>query len=644
MLVILTSLISLRTRAQIVLTSPADRVVYQRDAANQFNLQVHGYVEQCVESVEFRLVPISSRPSGPVLGSPAPATGWMTVSPSGICSNFSGSLTVTGGWYRLEARAFQGGVVTYTTTVDHVGVGEVFVIAGQSNATGGDSNPTGPGATEDAVSSVNFQNLPIQPYSDVELPCPEYVHLDQYTKTAPFGNYAWCWGVFGDKMVQKLGVPVMIFNAGWSSTGAWNWKESIDYNSATPTISYWGYSFPKGLPFGHLRLALNNYIAQLGVRAVLWHQGETDNAAERNQTTYYNDLRSVIEATRSLSGKATLPWVVAQASRFTVNDVSRVWEPVIAAQRAIAGLDLPEQKMSGVFPGPDTDPYFTSEYRSDGIHFSGNGLNTLAELWADKLDTPFFTNATPYQPIPSPVVSIQGAGAETRLTANTGWDQYGWLPSGSCHNPIDTTNSVKPGPGVFRVKTTDNYQNVVFSPNYFIPSTALPVRLASFDGKAAEGQVMLQWTTAQEDNVDYFEVERTTDLKNFTSLGRVSAEGFSSQEVKYDFFDRDLASGQYYYRLKSVDRDLTFSYSRMAAVKVESQQILYAYPNPATGHIYVQGEGRNVATEIYNSTGQIIKQFTTQGSREKVDINTLTPGLYTIRQGGQSYNFIKTAY
>ena len=109
------------------------------------------------------------------------------------------------------------------SAVDRVGVGEVFLVAGQSNVTGGDGLPNGPSATDDRVSSVNFQNLnpnnnTIPPYSNVQLPCPEFVHLDDFVKTAPFGNYAWCWGIFGDLITQRLNVPVLIFNAGWSGT------------------------------------------------------------------------------------------------------------------------------------------------------------------------------------------------------------------------------------------------------------------------------------------------------------------------------------------------------------------------------------------------------------------------------------------
>ena len=296
--------------AQLTITFPATRAVFQRDNANQSTLYIGGTFSNCLDQVEARVVP---RVAGQ-----GTATGWtlIQIAPSG--GQFYGNIAVAGGWYNLEVRGTLGGNVTGTSTVERVGVGEVFLVAGQSNATGGDGLPNGPSATDDRVNSVNFQNFnpnngTIQPYSSVQLPCPEFVHLDAEVKTAPFGNYAWCWGIFGDSLARKLNVPVMIFNAGWAGSAMFNWQESIDPNATT--VSTFGNPYPAGLPFGHLRLALNYYIAQQGYRAVLWHQGEADNFIENSREGYRNGLRSIIQASRSLSGKPNLAWVVARASR-----------------------------------------------------------------------------------------------------------------------------------------------------------------------------------------------------------------------------------------------------------------------------------------------------------------------------------------
>ncbi len=461
--------------AQLTITFPATRAVFQRDNANQSTLYIGGTFSDCVDQLEARVVP---RVAGQ-----GTATGWTLIKIAPEGGQFYGSINVSGGWYNLEVRSVVGGNVTGTATVERVGVGEVFLVAGQSNATGGDGLPNGPSATDDRVNSVNFQNFnsnngTIQPYSSVQLPCPEFVHLDAEVKTAPFGNYAWCWGIFGDSIAKKLNVPVMIFNAGWAGSAMFNWQESIDPNATT--VSTFGNPYPTGLPFGHLRLALNYYIAQQGYRAVLWHQGEADNFIENSREGYRNGLRSIIEASRSLSGKPNLAWVVARASRFTKDGNSRIWQPVIDAQNDVIGVNGsdPNLVLPNVFPGPQTDPLEGPAFRtSDNIHFTGNGLVVLAQVWVASLDNPFFANSQPYLPTPPPQVLAQCGGTNAlTFQAPGGWASYQWNPATDCNQTLNSDQTWSATTGNYVLKVKDALQNTVFSPVLNVPvSTAANV-------------------------------------------------------------------------------------------------------------------------------------------------------------------------
>ncbi len=454
--------------AQLTITFPATRAVFQRDNSNQSTLYIGGTFSDCVDQIEARVVP-----RAPGQGT---ATGWnlIQIAPGG--GQFYGSMVVRGGWYNLEVRSVVGGSVTSTTTLERVGVGEVFLVAGKSNATGGDVLPNGPSATDDRVNSVNFQNYnpnngTIQPYSEVQLPCPEFVHLDAEVKTAPFGNYAWCWGIFGDSLARKLNVPVMIFNAGWAGSAMYNWQESIDPNATT--VSTFGNPYPRGLPFGHLRLALNYYIAQQGYRAVLWHQGEADNFIESSREVYRNGLRSIIGSSRSLSGKPNLAWVVARASRFTKDGISRVWQPVIDAQNDVIGINGgdPNLVLPNVFPGPQTDPMEGPAFRtSDNIHFTGNGLVALAQVWEASLDNLFFANSQPYLPTPPPQVLAQCGGSNAlTFQAPGGWASYQWNPATDCNQTLNSNQTWTTTTGRYVLKVKDALQNTVFSPVLNVP-------------------------------------------------------------------------------------------------------------------------------------------------------------------------------
>lgn len=805
---------------QISVTFPSDRVVFQRDNSNQATLTVAGFFSGCVDRVEARFVP---RAAGQGVQAPS-GGGWAVIQNNPVGGNFYGTMPVSGGWYKLEVRAILDNNSVGTSSVEHVGVGEVFVVAGQSNATGGDDNPNGPGSTDDRVNSVNFQNFNangysgIAPYSEIKLPCPEFVHLDAETKTAPFGNYAWCWGAFGDKMVEKLQVPVMIFNAGWSSTGIKNWKETINPNGVT--TSEFSYTFPTGLPFGHMRVTLNNYVAQLGVRAILWHQGETDNLANRTQADYLKDIRDVIQASRNLSGKSNLAWVVARVSRFNVNGTTRTWQPVIDAQNDVIGIGSngsnPAYKLPGVFAGPETDPFYDINYRRDEVHFSGPGLISLANWWAEKLNPDFFTQSTPYSATPPPNVSVfRSETADVTLNAPNGGLNYAWLSSNNCNNTLSGTQQFTSTSGDFKLKVTDNLSNTVLSPTLRIPanttptaiaknndlaqqviynaknkllgsdcriiatiapqsnsglingtlttkaiidatpgtylnvkylqrhfdlktdksnlnskvviyvlqsefdtynlnnniplpknptdqtgkdhlrvvqfqgtssngslgsysgsrteitpsnitwnatlnsweisfdmnapggffvsvnSNALPVTLTRFSGSSNGKSVSLEWATSSEVDASHFVVERSTDAINFNALGKVMAAGDSHSEKQYTFLDNALPKGIFYYRLRQVDMDESFEFSRIIGVKVEQEMAMKIFPNPVTDFLTIQSEIEINSVEIFNSAGISLNSVLVKSNFYSLDMTNYPVGLYLVKINDEVYKIVK---
>ncbi|WP_159474546.1 T9SS type A sorting domain-containing protein [Dyadobacter sp. 3J3] len=810
---------------QVTVTYPANRIVFQRDNSNQASVVIAGYFAGCADRIEARFVP---RETGQGTATPA-GGGWATVQENPRGGNFYGSMAVSGGWYKLEVRVIVDNSVTVTTTVERVGIGEVFVVAGQSNATGGDGNANGPGATDDRVSSVNFQNYnaanspTIAPYSAINLPCPEYVHLDDLTKTSPFGNYAWCWGAFGDSLVKKIQVPVMIFNAGWSSTGVRNWKESVPVNALT--ISDFGFQFPAGLPFGHVRITLNNYIAQLGVRAILWHQGETDNLVSRTREDYLSDIRDVVKATRDLSGKNNLAWVVSRVSRFNVDGSTRTWQPVIDAQNDLIGLgshgnDL-NYKMANVFPGPETDNYYDLTYRnSDQVHFTGNGLLHLAGWWTEKLDADFFKNSTPYPATPPPNVSVlRTETASVVFQAPSGLQTYDWLSSDNCNTSLANSQQWAIAAGDYQLKTTDVFNNVVLSPRirvplsispasiagnldmsqqiitsnvnnllvndcrilgkitpvanssmitqtitaktfidgsvqsyqnspyvqrhfdvklepvnstpaarvtlYFpqsdfdafnavssvdIPSnsndqtgknnlrviqfsgspsgntgaqnsysgsrtkitpasviwnttlnswevtfdmtstggffigttdTPLPVTLTYFKGNPEGSSATLEWETSTETNSAYFELERSTDAIHFTSITKQLAAGNSAITEQYNYQDLSLSAGIYYYRLKQVDLDDSYHYSRVISVKMSDKSSIRLFPNPVSDQMTIQSEIEINSVEIINSFGLKLQSNVVNKNSLQLDMSKFPSGLYIIRVNKETFKIIK---
>ena len=109
----------------------------------------------------------------------------------------------------------------------------------------------------------------------------------------------------------------------------------------------------------------------------------------------------------------------------------------------------------------------------------------------------------------------------------------------------------------------------------------LPLTLTDFSGKETKAGNQLHWTTSIEENTAYFEVEREAAADaGFASVGKVSAAGNSNQTVQYDY--TDVVTGDALYRLKMVDIDGKFTYSRIVALASAVDALtIRVLPNPA---------------------------------------------------------------
>jgi hypothetical protein len=114
-----------------------------------------------------------------------------------------------------------------------------------------------------------------------------------------------------------------------------------------------------------------------GVRAVLWHQGETDGLLGTSAGVYADLLKDVIAQSRKDAGWE-VPWGVARAS----------YHPSVTPERQAAvvqGQGIVISSVPGVFEGPSTDSYHTRGFLHDVVHFNAEGLAAHAAGWADAL-------------------------------------------------------------------------------------------------------------------------------------------------------------------------------------------------------------------------------------------------------------------
>lgn len=115
----------------------------------------------------------------------------------------------------------------------------------------------------------------------------------------------------------------------------------------------------------------------------------------------------------------------------------------------------------------------------------------------------------------------------------------------------------------------------------------IPVELKSFEAVVNGDDVILKWTTSSEINNRGFNIERITsdesDLQIWELLGFIDGNGTTSEFINYSFIDREAPAGKVQYRLKQIDYDGTFKYSKILEVEVKSPNsfvLFQNYPNP----------------------------------------------------------------
>jgi hypothetical protein len=176
--------------------------------------------------------------------------------------------------------------------------------------------------------------------------------------------------------------------------------------------------------------------------------------------------------------------------------------------------------------------------------------------------------------------------------------------------------------------------------------TALPIKLESFAGRLIDNDaaVLLQWTTAIEENFAYFEIERSNDGKHLTNLGRVTGCGNCNSGTAYSFTDHQPLTGKAYYRLKLVDKDGRTEYSKWISIfKNESGRSLVIYPTVTNGRVdasyELTGPARKIGINIYDAQGKVIQhsqQVLATGSNQlHFDLSAQAQGLYYIQLAEQ---------
>lgn len=171
-----------------------------------------------------------------------------------------------------------------------------------------------------------------------------------------------------------------------------------------------------------------------------------------------------------------------------------------------------------------------------------------------------------------------------------------------------------------------------FSPFAVANAQALPVEFLSFTVNGSERGHHLNFATATETNNAYFNIERSTDSRQWEKLTQLAGAGTTQQEQRYDFLDATPLPGLNYYRIKQVDFDGTFSYSEIVSARWDGKTTVQLFPNPVTDVLQITGlpdNGQSLTLEVIDVAGRrLLNQNWNQGT---LDVSSLPEGLYWLR-------------
>lgn len=170
------------------------------------------------------------------------------------------------------------------------------------------------------------------------------------------------------------------------------------------------------------------------------------------------------------------------------------------------------------------------------------------------------------------------------------------------------------------------------------PLSTLPVTFHSFNVSYNQKTVSLDWTSDTDDNFSYYFVERSTDGKSYSEIGKVATTG--KQLSTYHFTDAASGSttGVLFYRLRWVTvKEAVYSPIHVVKLNNESTAQLTTYPNPVVSDLRVSlpntWQGKQVQIELYSANGTRVQSLPigSASQTENIQVGSLSRGMYIVK-------------
>lgn len=171
--------------------------------------------------------------------------------------------------------------------------------------------------------------------------------------------------------------------------------------------------------------------------------------------------------------------------------------------------------------------------------------------------------------------------------------------------------------------------------------TLLPLSWVEFNAEQDNGNVKLDWKTANEQNTKDFVVQHSNSGADWYDVGTVNAAGNSTTVLSYRFVHESPVAGMNYYRLMQRDQDGKFSYSAVKKVSFAGNtQRLIILGNPVTNGLLRISISERMKISIKALDGRTLLQRDLNAGRHQIEVSQLPPGTYIIHSGTEAQRFL----
>ena len=580
-------------RAQLVITSPSNNQVLQRDRSGLADIAVTAYVYFPYESIEARLIPVQ--------GNIAEIKSF-SFSKNQISQGFlTATFEAKTGWYELQLTGYAANGMVDVSAISRVGVGEVFLVAGNSNAMGlpdlGSKNSSDQVVSFNAINKfLNTDNITVAP--DEPMQAPEFAPVKSKDYIFPSGETSWYWAELGDMLNKKFNTPVLFLNSAWAAANSENYRDGALGKDAFNV--YVGKFWPNRQPYTNIVNTVRYLNSSLGLRAILWSHGENDAQQGVTEDNYFNNIRTLITNSRRDSGK-DIPWIIARNSASST--LPKPYIPIITAQNRLIALNG-----FNTYAGPNLDT--VQMPRPEQGHFENiaggvQGLTLAASAWNRILTDSLLKKITPIQPdyaihtgvtpskvfpgasfllpfnlsgLPASAFSLQAELLDStgRFTAIVGTGTQTPL---RIQIPQDNKN------GQYRIRLTGLNPVLTgsISEPFSISSSYTKIDFINKQtAKKIDNKTHLAWLIAAIPGLKQIVIQVNNDGESFSDIKTLDPNNETESQIFSHVDENDIKTSSFY-RLKMEYQNGEIGYSSVYSIFREgSPANLIVFPNPVT--------------------------------------------------------------